>query len=134
LGLLGVILGDCLSFGIGWFAKGWVQQRFGKLATWQQAQETFQRRGGLAIYLTRFLLTPLALPTNLIAGGSHYAFRRFFFYDIVGELTWLVLFGGLGYAVGSEWEVVSEFISNFSGFLVGLVILIAGIHVLFRRH
>jgi membrane-associated protein len=133
LGLLGAVLGDSLSFALGRFAKGWVQRRFGQSSVWQKAQETFQQRGGLAIYLTRFLLTPLAVPTNLIAGGSGYFLGRFLFYDIAGELTWIILYGGLGYIFGSQWEAVSQFISDFSGLLVGVVALGAGIYIWLRR-
>jgi membrane protein DedA with SNARE-associated domain len=53
-------------------------------------------------------------------------------YDIAGETTWIILYGGLGYWFGSEWEVVSNFISNFGGLALGLVILIAGIWLAMR--
>ncbi len=132
-GLLGAVLGDSASYAIGRFGKGWVERRFGQSATWQRARDTFERHGGLAIYLTRFLLTALAVPINLIAGGSGYAFWRFLIYDVVGELTWIVLYGGLGYIFGSQWEAINQFISDFSGLLVGVVILSAGIYFLVAR-
>lgn len=132
-GFAGAVLGDSLGFGIGRFASGWVGRVFGKRAVWQKALSTFRRRGGAAIYLTRFLLTPLAIPTNLIAGSTAYSFRRFLIYVGAGELTWLALFGTLGYAFGSQWELISEFVSNFSGFLVGLAAIAGGIYFLLRR-
>ncbi|MFC1976043.1 DedA family protein [Chloroflexota bacterium] len=132
-GLLGAVLGDSAGYAIGYFAKGWVQRRFGQSPVWQKTQDTFERRGGLAIFLTRFLLTPLAVPTNLIAGGSGYSFWKFLAYDVAGELTWLALYGGLGYTFGSQWELISQFISDFSGLLVGIVILGTGIYFLVRR-
>ena len=103
LGLIGAILGDALSFGIGFYAKAWVDQRLGGSSAWRNAQKSFDARAGLAIYLTRFLVTALALPTNLIAGGSGIRFRRFMAYDSFGELTWIILYGGLGYLFGSQW-------------------------------
>lgn len=133
LGLLGAVLGDSTSFTMGRFAKRWVQHRFGRSSTWQNAQDTFDRRGGVTVYLTRFLLTPLAIPTNLIAGGSGYAYWRFLTYDVAGEFTWIVLYGGLGYLFGSQWELISQFISDFSGLLVGVVALSAGMYLLVRR-
>jgi len=133
LGLIGAILGDAISFGIGFYAKDWVDKRFGRSPTWRNAEETFDKRAGLAIYLTRFLITALAIPTNLIAGGSGILFRRFMLYDSLGELTWIILYGGLGYLFGSQWELVSEFISNFGGLILGLVILGVGIWLWTRR-
>ena len=132
-GLLGVVLGDSASYMVGRFAGRWVQRRFGRSAAWQKAAEIFDRQGGLAVYLTRFLLTPLALPTNLIAGGSGYPFWRFLGYDAAGELTWIALYGGLGYMFGSQWELINQFISDFSGLLVGLVMVGGGVYLLLRR-
>ena len=126
-GLLGAVLGDAISFGIGFYAQDGVEARFGRSSVWKSAQHTFDSRAGMTIYLTRFLITGLAVPTNLIAGGSGIRFRRFMTYDTLGEITWIVLYGGLGYWFGSQWEVVSDFISNFGGLLLGLVILVGGV-------
>jgi membrane protein DedA with SNARE-associated domain len=132
LGLGGAVVGDVIIYGLGRFARAWIQKRFGQAAAWQKAEGYFRRRGGIAIYLTRWLFTPLAVPTNLIAGSSGYPFWKFLLFDISGELTWILLYGGLGYAFGSQWELISDFISDFSGLLLGLVILGAGIYFLFR--
>ena len=82
---------------------------------------------GLPFFFTRFLITALAIPTNLIAGGSGYPFRRFMLYDVLGEVTWIILYGGLGYLFGSQWEVVNEFVSNFGGLLLGVVVFVFGV-------
>ncbi|MBN1995343.1 MAG: DedA family protein [Anaerolineae bacterium] len=132
-GLSGAVAGDVIIYGLGRFARVWIQRRFGQSAAWQKAEDFFNRRGGIAIYLTRWLLTPLALPTNLIAGSSGYGFWKFLFYDLAGELTWIVLYGGLGYAFGSQWELISDFISDFSGLLLGLVVLGVGLYLILRR-
>ncbi len=132
LGLLGVTLGDSGSYTLGRLAKTWVQRRFGQTTTWRTAQESFQRRGALAIYLTRFLLTPLAIPTNLIAGSSGYTFRQFLIYDTAGEITWIFFYGGLGYIFGNNWEPISQFISDLSGLLAGIALLGIGSYFLFR--
>jgi len=133
LGLIGAVIGDAVSFGIGFYAKDWVDHRLGRSPAWKNARRSFDSRAGLAIYLTRFLITALAVPTNLIAGGSGIKFRRFMAYDLLGEFTWIILYGGLGYLFGSEWELVSDFISNFGGLILGVVILGVGIWLGLRR-
>lgn len=133
LGFVGAIVGDTISFGIGFYAQDWVDHRFGKSAAWKSAERAFDERAGLAIYLTRFLITALAVPTNLIAGGSGIRFRRFMIYDSLGELTWIVLYGGLGYLFGSQWEVVSDFMSNFGGLILGILLLVVGVWLWRRR-
>jgi membrane protein DedA with SNARE-associated domain len=133
LGLLGAVLGDAMSFGIGYYAKDWVDAHFGKSTAWQKARDAFDARAGMAVYLTRFLITALAVPTNLIAGGSGIHFRRFMTYDTLGEATWIILYGGLGYWFGSNWEIVSDFLGNFGGLALGLVLLLAGVWLGIRR-
>lgn len=128
-GLAGAVLGDSLSYMTGRLAKRWVQRRFGRSSFWQMAQQQFEQRGASAVYLTRFLFTPLALPTNLIAGGSGYSFRPFLAYDLAGEITWLAIYGGFGYFFGSQWDLLNQWLSDYSGWLGGLII--AGISIYF---
>jgi membrane protein DedA with SNARE-associated domain len=96
---------------------------------WQQANQAFQKGGGAAIFLTRWLLTSIAIPTNWVAGGCGYRFDRFLLYDLLGEATWIALFGGLGYWFGSQWEVVQQFLSDFGGLAMGVALLVAGIYL-----
>lgn len=127
LGLIGAILGDTLSFSMGYFAKNWSEKRFGNSPIWINASHAFQNRAGLTIFLTRWLVTAVAIPTNLIAGGSGYKLSRFMIYDIAGEIIWISLYGGLGYLFGSQWELVYDFMSNFGGLILGLAIFGFGI-------
>ena len=115
LGLAATLLGDAASYLLGRFAGGRAQ-RLGqgrRAAAWQRAQEQFRQRGGLALYSTRVLLTALDVPTNLIAGGSGYGFRRFLAWDVAGRVTWLLLYGGLGYLFGSQWQAVTALLSAY---------------------
>jgi len=132
LGYLGTIAGDILLYGLGYFASRRIETRFGNTQTWKNAHILFDRRGGVAIFLTRWLLTAVAIPTTLIAGSSGYHFKKFFIYDMLGELIWVLLYGGLGYAFGSQWELIGDFISNFSGFVLGALALGVGIYLLIR--
>jgi membrane protein DedA with SNARE-associated domain len=127
IGLIGAVIGDTLSYSIGHYAKDWTQQRFGTSPAWINASQSFQNNAGWAIYLTRWLITAIAIPTNLIAGGSGYKLSRFLLYDLIGEFTWIALYGGLGYWFGSEWELVYDFISNFGGLVLGIALLGFGI-------
>jgi membrane protein DedA with SNARE-associated domain len=132
LGLLGSVLGDSGSYCLGRCGGALVLKRVEGSAAWRQAQATFDRRGALAILLTRFLLTPLALPTNLIAGSSHYAFRRFLALDALGELVWIALYGGLGYLFADQWETLSDLASSLTGALLGLLVLVVGGSLTYR--
>ena len=127
-----VILGDSLSYGMGYFARERILRRFQHSERWIQAESTFKRWGGTSIVLTRFLITGIAVPVNLISGTSGFPFKRFFLYDLFGEAIWIFGYGGLGYLFGTQWEMVSELLGNLSGFLLGLVILIGSIALALR--
>jgi membrane-associated protein len=131
--LAGATLGDSLGYAVGRFAGEWAERRFGKSPGWARAEARFHRKGWLAIYITRFLLTPLAVPTNLIAGGSGYPYRRFLLLTLAGTLTFLLFFGGTGYAFARQWRAVGEFVTSSFGWLVGATIVGILIYVLIRR-
>ncbi len=129
--LLGAVLADNSEYLLGRLAVRWLERRFGRGVIWQSALSTFNRQGGWAILLTRFWLTNLAPVVNLVA-GSRYPYERFLFFDVTGELLWVLLYGGLGYIFGGEWELVSQFVSDFTGLSLGLVALAAGIYFFIR--
>lgn len=130
--LLFVVIGDLLSYLMGLFGRR-LTRRWANSPNWQKAEVYFQKRGAAAVFLTRCLVTPLAVPTNLIAGGSKFPILRFMSMSVTGEFTWLIAYGGLGYAFGSQWEYISDLISNFSGLLAGIVLLVIGL-VWLRRN
>lgn len=132
LALLGVVIGDSISYGIGRMARRPLLRHYGQLSAWRSAEENLNRRGATAIYLSRWLVTALSVPTNLVAGSAGYPYPRFLGIAIMGEATWLLLYGSLGYIFSDQWESISELISNFGGFLLGAALLGIGIYVLAR--
>lgn len=123
IGLLGSVLGDSGSYCLGRCGGGLVLRRFERQAAWRRAQATFERRSGLVIFVTRFMLTPLALPTNLIAGSGRYSYARFLALDALGELIWICGYIGLGYTFAAQWETIGDLAGSLSGVLVGLLAL-----------
>ena len=121
-----VVLGDGLSYSMGYYARESILRRFSSSPQWNRAEKSFQNWGGMSIFLTRFLITGIAVPVNLLAGTGRFPFKRFLMYDLAGEAIWVFGYGGLGYLFGTQWEVVSDFISNFGGLVLGLVVLVAG--------
>ena len=131
-GLLGSVLGDSVIFGIGRFSSGWVERKFGESESWMNAKQSVDQRGGMAIYLSHWFLPLLAVPTNLVAGSSKFPFSKLLMSDTAGRMTWFVLYGGLGYMFGAQWELITEFLSNFSGLIVGVFAVLLGIYLLVR--
>lgn len=128
-----VVFGDNLSYAMGHFAREPVLRHFQSSGNWIKAESTFVRWGGMAVFWTRFLITGIAVPVNLIAGTSGFGFRRFLLYDLVGEAIWIFGYGGLGYLFGTQWEVVSDLLNNVSGLALGLILLVVGAWLGIRR-
>jgi len=128
-----VVLGDSLSYAMGYYAREPVLRRFENSERWIRAESTFHRWGGTSIVLTRFLITGIAVPVNLIAGTSRFGYRRFIVYDLFGESIWVFGYGGLGYLFGTQWEAVNDVLSSISGLALGIVILAIGTWLGFRR-
>lgn len=128
-----VVLGDCTGYAAGHYLRGPFLQRLGRSERWIQAESFFQRWGGMSVFLTRFLVTGIASPVNLIAGMGNISFRTFLFYDVLGEGIWLFGYGGLGYLFGSQWELVGEFISSFGGLILGVVLLGFGLWLWIKK-
>lgn len=126
LAALGAVLGDSASYLLGRFGGARALRRVQATATWHQAQGTFQRWGGLSVFLSRFLLTPLALPVNLIAGSARYTFWRFLRSAAPGEVLWVLIFSGLGYAFADQWQALSEGLSSLSTGLAMISLLAIG--------
>jgi len=100
---IAAVLGDSSMFAVGYFARGWLEQRFSSAGVWRSALDMFGKRSALIILLTRFWFTPLALPVNLLAGGST-QYHRFFLYDVLGNLVWVPGYILAGYYFANAWQ------------------------------
>lgn len=134
-GWLGAMFSDALSYAMGRWAGRWAQGHLNEryTAVWHRAEELFRNHGGWAVFVTSWLLRGLSIPTNLIAGSSGYSFRRFVAWDAVGKLFWILLHAGLGYAFASQWQLVSQTITSYGGWLGLCAIVGVGIYQLLRR-
>jgi len=133
LAIIGAVLGDNGSYLLGRYGGALALQHAQTTPIWHQAQSTFHRWGGLTIFLSRFLLTPLALPVNLIAGSTQYTPWRFLGSAMLGELIWVLTFSGLGYTFADRWEALSDLTSGLGAVLVVVALLVIGGGYLLRR-
>ena len=96
----------------------------------------FKRRGGWAIFFSRFLFSALGGAMNLLAGAELYPYRRFLLYDVTGETLGAVIPLSLGYALGACWEAGSDLLGALSGFafILFLVMLLISRLVSIQLH
>ena len=113
------IAGDALNYAIGdrfgraIAARGWV-----KASHLERTQRFFERYGGRAIVLARFVpIVRTVAP--FVAGMGTMPYRQFFVYNVAGGVAWVLLFLYGGYLFGGL-PVVEE---NFSLVILGVIVV-----------
>lgn len=83
-----------------------------------RAQEFYEKRGGVAIILARFLPVVRTF-APIVAGIVEMDFRKFAFYNIIGGVLWVGSLATLGYLLGeNEWVQ-----RNLEYVIMGIVVL-----------
>jgi membrane-associated protein len=95
------------------------RQRLFKPAHYQRAHEFYEKWGGKAIVLARFV--PIVRTfCPFVAGVARMNYRKFIAYNISGGALWVGLFLGMGYALGNLAWVQEHF-----GIIVPVIIVIS---------
>ena len=110
--LAGSAVGDTCSYAVGRFGIVFVPAAWRAGSSWSNAQRLFARWGGWGVFVTRFALTPVALPVNLLAGSTRYPWPRFAGAVLAGESLWVLWVGGAGYLFADRWESMSRIASD----------------------
>ncbi len=126
--LVGAVLGDQAGYAAGRFGGARLLQRAGgQSGLLARASDMLARRGGLAVYFTRWLLSALGPYVNLAGGAAGLAWPRFTLWSVAGEGTWVALYVGLGYTFAGNLEAASAQAVSILGFLgLGAVALFLG--------
>ena len=139
--LAGALLGDQIGFQIGLRAGNMVEERLGRkpkpAAQITRAKNLIDRFGGVGVFLTRWLLAPLGPVTNIVCGASDMRWLRFTIWDFLGEVMWVAIFIGIGYAFRGNLEEMAVLLGEASWLLIAaLVALGMGVRVLIvlRHH
>ena len=91
----------------------------------QQVERFFERHGGKAIFLGRFVGVVRAM-APFIAGSSGMRFRRFLPYDVLGAGVWGTTFALLGYFFWESFDRVASYASRGALALGSVIALGAG--------
>lgn len=102
---VGYLTGD--RFGRRLFTRE--DSRFFKKSYLQQAEAFYNKHGGKAIVLARFV--PIVRTfTPIVAGVAHMKYHTFLFYNCIGALFWSVGITLLGYFLGSQIPDVDRYL------------------------
>jgi membrane-associated protein len=121
----GAVIGDQIGYALGRWGGHRVVERIrrrGKgTAKIEQAQAFAERWGAAGIFLTRWLITPLGPWLNLTSGMAGYPWMRFFVWDVLGEVLWVVLYVMLGIFFSDRVQALVEILGNLAWVIVGLI-------------
>jgi membrane-associated protein len=102
--IVAAVTGDATGYAIGRRAGPMLfvreDARFFRRRYLVRAHEFFERHGGKAIFLARFLAI-LRTFAPVAAGAAGMPYRRFSIWNIAGGVAWIVSMVGLGYTVGN---------------------------------
>jgi membrane-associated protein len=121
----GAIIGDNLGYAFGRWGghrvKGWVNRLLGGRERLRKAEDWLKHREGAAIFLSRWLLTPLGPVINFSAGLTNYSWRRFLLYSVTGEAIWVVLYVLLGRFFSDRVQAMGDLLGDVVWMIVGLL-------------
>jgi len=124
--LSGAVLGDQVGFALARRLQealdGYLSRRPKRAALMVKARAFTDRWGGPGVFFSRCLVSPLGPYVNLTAGATGLSWPRFLIWDILGEITWVLLYLGLGYLFASQLTAISNILLNLSGLLAALVV------------
>ncbi|MGB8817674.1 MAG: VTT domain-containing protein [Rhizobiaceae bacterium] len=114
----GAVAGDQAGYFSGRWAGGRLTEKLGtRAAPLAKATAMLARRGGVAVFLTRWLFSALGPYVNLAAGASRQPWPIFTAWGIAGEAVWVGLYVGLGYGFTGNLEAASTMAVNILGML-----------------
>jgi membrane protein DedA with SNARE-associated domain len=119
----GGIAGDQLGY---WAGRGFggsvlarLRQDAGRDRLLAKADAMMDRRGMIAVFLTRWLVSPLGPYVNVIAGSTRYGWPRFTAAGVTGESVWAGLYVGTGYGFAGNVEAASRALGSALGMIGG---------------
>jgi membrane-associated protein len=124
--LAGAVVGDQIVYGLGrWRGPRIIAWLGARAAPITRATAMLSRRGGAAVFLSRWLIPAIGPYVNLAAGGAGLGWLRFTVWGFAGEIIWVGLYVGLGYAFTGNLAAASDMALNVLGVLAAGVAAIA---------
>jgi membrane protein DedA with SNARE-associated domain len=97
-------------------------RKFGGEHKIKKAEALATRWGGAAIFFSRWLVTEAGPWLNFTSGIARYSWRRFVFWDALGEIMWVGLYVMLGYIFSDRVQFIAEILTNLGWVILGFVI------------
>lgn len=138
-GAAGDISGAIIAYLVGYYGGRPFLLRFGRLffvreRELERADEWFARYGTRAVLVLK-LLPGIRAFGSFPAGVTRMKVAPFLLYTMLGSVIWSILFSGIGYTLGRNWDLLGVYARPASFVLLGLVAvaIVAWLWVHFRE-
>jgi membrane-associated protein len=120
--IVAAILGDALNYAIGKKIGPkvfqWESSRFFNKAAFEKTHAFYEKHGGVTIIVARFMPF-IRTFAPFVAGVGAMTYSKFFSYNVIGAILWVVSLTALGYWIGNtEWVR-----QNFSVVTLAMIII-----------
>jgi membrane protein DedA with SNARE-associated domain len=124
-GAAGDTSGAIIGYLVGYYGGRPLLLRFGRFffvrdRDIERADRWFARYGSRAVLIVK-LLPGVRAFGSFPAGVTRMAVAPFLIYTLLGSVIWAVLFGGIGYTLGKNWELLGGYARPASFILIGIV-------------
>ena len=134
--ILGALAGESIGFYLGrrfgpWIRRSWLGRRIGE-KNWAAAERYLARRGGIAVFLSRFLPV-LHSVIPLTVGMSTMRYRTFLTWTVPACVLWTLAYVSVGAAAAEGYRSVSDQL-HFAGYLfVGAIAAFGVVVIVVKR-
>nr|WP_211160498.1 DedA family protein [Microbacterium sp. MF43] len=124
--VVGAIIGESIGFGLGRFLGPRIRhsrlgQRIGE-ENWERSERYLRRRGGPAIFISRFLPVLHSL-VPLTVGMSGYPYRRFLAWTVPACVIWASLYISVAAVAAGTYRQLADQL-HYAGYIfVGIIVI-----------
>jgi len=109
--VLGALVGESIGYALGrWLGPhirhSWLGRRIGA-RNWERSERYLRRRGGLAIFLSRFLPVLHSL-VPLTVGMTRYPYRRFIAWTLPACVLWAAIYVSIAAAAADSYRELAD--------------------------
>jgi len=124
--VLGALAGETVGYAIGrWLGPAIdrvLERRWPSASRrWRRTEHYLARRGGIAIFLSRFLPVAHSL-VPLIVGASRMPYRRFMAWTLPACLLWATAYSSAGWLAGGTYRELAEELHGAGYALVAVIV------------
>lgn len=134
--IIGALIGESIGFWLGrWLGPRIRFSRVGRRLgeeNWARAERYLRRRGGPAIFLSRFLPVLHSL-VPLTVGMSGFAYRRFIAWTTPACIVWAVAYVGVGAAAAGTYRELADRLHSAGYIFVAIIVVFLLLALVLKR-